>query len=108
MGGTPAAEVSAPTAPEPAAVRAPIVAPQRAVTERAGAVERRVGRWRALAVLMMLVVMAVAGLLAAWRWAPDRVPPALRPAALMRLIGVPVATGAPPRRPAPPESQFDE
>jgi len=107
----PAAETSTPAAaaPEPAAVRVPAVVPQRtAATDHAAAVHRRVGRWRALAVLMLLMIAAVAGLLAAWKWAPDRVPPALQPVALMHLIGVPVTASPPPRRPAPPESQFDE
>jgi hypothetical protein len=58
---------------------------------------------------MTLVVAAVAALLAAWRFAPDRVPLALQPLALMRQIGViPPTPAAPPRRPAPPRSQFEE
>jgi hypothetical protein len=70
-------------------------------------IRRRLTRWRAFAILMMLGVVAVGALIAAWRLVPERVPPVLQPAALMRLIGVTVA-GSPPRRPAPPESQFDE
>jgi hypothetical protein len=54
------------------------------------------------------VVAAVAALLAAWMFAPDRVPPMLQPVELMRQIGVPLPSAAAPRRPAPPESQFDE
>jgi anti-sigma-K factor RskA len=69
---------------------------------------RRVGRWRAFAVLMTLLVVAVAALLAAWRFVPERVPPLLQPVELMRLVGVSIGAGPPPRPPAPPESQFDE
>jgi hypothetical protein len=83
--------------------RAPTVEPQQAVM----AVRRRLRRWRAFALLMTLVVAAVAALVAAWRFAPDRVPPALRPLALMRQVGV-IPPAPPPRRPAPPQSLFEE
>src|SRR5262249_33465356 len=64
-------------------------------------------RWRAFAALLILLIVSAAGLVAAWRFAPERVPPRLQPAELMRAAGI--ATGvAPARRPAPPESQFDE
>jgi anti-sigma-K factor RskA len=71
-------------------------------------VRRQLGRWRAFAILMTLVVVAVAALLAAWRFAPDRVPPMLQPLELMRQAGVPLPAMPAPRRPAPPESRFDE
>ncbi len=86
----------------PSDARIPVIAPATA------AVHRRMRRWRAFAILMTLVVAAVAALLAAWMFAPDRVPPMLQPVELMRQIGVPVPSAAAPRRPAPPESQFDE
>src|SRR5262245_27207142 len=86
----------------PSETRIPSVEPATA------AVHRRMRRWRAFAILMTLVVAAVAALLAAWRFAPDRVPPMLQPVELMRQIGVPLPSTAAPRRPAPPESQFDE
>jgi hypothetical protein len=57
---------------------------------------------------MTLVVVAVAALLAAWRFAPDHVPPMLQPLELMRQAGVPLPATPAPRRPAPPESRFDE
>jgi hypothetical protein len=90
--------------------------------EETAAVARRLGRWRAFAMLMTLVVAAFAALLAAWRFVPERVPPLLQPTALMRLVGAPTNGAAPavlpssssstpsppPRRPAPAESQFDE
>jgi anti-sigma-K factor RskA len=83
----------------------PTVEPQQAVM----AVRRRLRRWRAFALLMTLVVVAVAALLAAWRFAPERVPPMLRPLELMRQMGVTVpAPAPPPRRPLPPQTQFDE
>src|SRR5262249_26561179 len=70
-------------------------------------VRRRLRRWRAFAALLLLPIVAAAGPVAAWRFAPERVPPRLQPAELMRAAGI--ATGvAPARRPAPPESQFDE
>jgi hypothetical protein len=71
-------------------------------------VHRQLGRWRAFAIVMTLVVVAVAALLAAWRFAPDRVPPMLQPLELMRQAGVPLPATPAPRRPAPPESRFDE
>ena len=86
----------------PSEARTPVIAPATA------AVHRRMRRWRAFAILMTLVVAAVAALLAAWTFAPERLPPMLQPVELMRQIGVPLPSAAAPRRPAPPESQFDE
>ncbi len=71
-------------------------------------VHRQLRRWRAFAIVMTLVVVAVAALLAAWSFAPDRVPSMLQPLELMRQIGVTLPAAPAPRRPAPPESQFDE
>ena len=70
-------------------------------------------RWlsRTIAWLLTLVVLALAALVAAWRFVPDRVPPPLRPVEVLRSMGIamPVsAGGAPPRRPAPPESRYEE
>jgi hypothetical protein len=64
-----------------------------------------VGRWRAYSVLMTLVAIGLGGLIAAWRYVPERLPPQLRPTAVLKL---PETSGAPIRKPAPPESQFDE
>jgi hypothetical protein len=58
--------------------------------------------------LMVLVLLAIAGIPAAWRFAPEYVPPMLRPVELMQLLGVKLPQPPPPRKPAPPESQFDE
>jgi anti-sigma-K factor RskA len=93
--------------PSPGVVRPPAVEARRRPDEAATA-RRKLARWRVVALLMMLVVVAVAALLAAWKWVPDRVPGALQPAALLRLIGVSAPAGAPVRPPAPPESSFDE
>jgi hypothetical protein len=103
---------SAPVVPPPAAdaveapseARTPAVEPATAVL----VVHRRMRRWRAFAILMTLVVAAVAALLAAWRFFPDRVPPMLQPVELMRQMGVALPAAPAPRRPAPPGSQFDE
>ena len=70
--------------------------------------QRRLVRWRRVAVLMTVAVAAVATLLALWKYAPEHVPPLLRPLALMRMVGVVIETSSTPREPAPPESQFDE
>jgi hypothetical protein len=45
---------------------------------------------------------------AAWKYAPERVPPALQATELLRGVGITIAPSGPVRRPAPPESQFDE
>jgi hypothetical protein len=96
----PAAPASPAAAPPP--TRAPATEPATEV------VRRGLRRWRAFAILMTLVVAAMAALLAAWRFVPDRVPPMLQPVELMRQMGVALPAAPAPRRPAPPESQFDE
>jgi hypothetical protein len=88
----------------PSEARTPAVEPATAVV----VAHRRMRRWRAFAILMTLVVAAVAALLAAWKFVPDRVPPMLQPVELMRQVGIALPTGPAPRRPAPPGSQFDE
>jgi anti-sigma-K factor RskA len=95
-------------ATEPAVVPSSVVAEPPLVAEQR--LMRRLNAWRAFAVLMTLLVVAVAALVAAWRFAPDRVPPTLQPVALLRLVGVNVAPPPAPavRRPLPPQSQFDE
>ena len=108
---TPAVEPVSPAPvvpPAAAALEAPSEAPIPVIAPATAAVHRRMKRWRAFAILMTLVVAAVAALLAAWTFAPERVPPMLQPVELMRQIGVPLPSAAAPRRPAPPESQFDE
>jgi hypothetical protein len=110
------ADVSKPApaaaAPPPAPVVAPPVIPPRVtIAEARTPVARprgRAGLWKGLTAILFLIVLAIAGLIAAWRFEPDRVPPALRPAEVMRLLGVTLASGPPPRPPAPPESRYDE
>ena len=110
---TPAAAIE-PVSPAPvvppaaAALEVPSEARTLAGERATAAVHRRMRRWRAFAILMMLVVAAVVALLAAWTFAPDRVPPMLQPVELLRQIGVPLPSGPAPRRPAPPGSPFDE
>jgi hypothetical protein len=99
---------SPPPLPAEAAVPAPSLMRAALAAREEAAVRWRLAGWRALALLMTLVVLAIAGLLAAWRFAPDRVPPALRPIELMRLVGVSLPSSEPSRPAPPPESQFDE
>jgi hypothetical protein len=131
----PAADLPPPRSPEnrapPAKGAAPIPAPQpppslklpdkAADRFQDGRAERRSEvtidvirsrrRWRAFGIFMILVVLAMGGLVAAWRVVPDRLPPQLRPSAVMMAIGLepgPTTPNAAERKPAPPESQFDE
>lgn len=64
-------------------------------------------RWRAFGMLMVLLVAGLTGLLAAWKFMPDRLPDRLRPAALMMSLGIDAPQATPARRP-PPVSEFDE
>jgi hypothetical protein len=94
-------------APFPSAPRAPLVPGD----EREQAYRRRLGRSRAVAAIMTLIVVAIGSLVAAWRFAPEYVPPVLQPVEALRAVGIEIDTGAPappPRPPAPPESRFDE
>jgi hypothetical protein len=108
--GTSAVE-AVPTPPVAAAAAA---VPQASETRaQAGepavlSLHRQLRLWRAFAILMSLLVLAVVVLLATWRFVPDRLPRILQPLELMRHVGVGVPAASPPRRPAPPESQFDE
>ena len=72
-------------------------------------VVRSRGRWRAVSMAMMALLAALVGLLAAWRFAPDQLPPGLRPAELMMSIGIEATPNAAPAlKQASPESSFDE
>jgi hypothetical protein len=77
-------------------------------TRQAAAARRGLRRWRAFAILMTLVVLAVAALLAAWKFAPERVPPMLQPIEVLRQVGVELPSAARSRRPVPPPSQLEE
>src|SRR5882757_10033613 len=47
--------------------------------------QRRIGRWRAAALLMTFLVLGLGCLIAAWRFAPDRLPQQLQPIAVLGL-----------------------
>jgi len=93
-------------APPPAVARAAMVERERADDNLA--LRRRLRRWRLLAALLILILLAAGALVAAWKYAPERVPPSLQATELLRVVGITVAPSGPVRRPAPPESQFDE
>ena len=79
--------------------------------DRAAILGRRLGRWRAFALLMTVLVAAVAALLGLWRFAPQRLPAEMQPREVMRRIGVELPNSPPApaaRRAPPPASQFDE
>jgi anti-sigma-K factor RskA len=89
--------ITAAAAPFPSAPRAPLVIGD----EREAAVRRGLRRWRAFSILMLLAAIALGALVAAWRFAPERVPAMLQPLAALRAIGIEVAP-VPPRTPAEP------
>jgi hypothetical protein len=47
--------------------------------------QRRIGRWRAAALLMTFLAFGLGSLIAAWRFAPDRLPQPLQPIAVLGL-----------------------
>jgi hypothetical protein len=57
---------------------------------------------------MTLAALAIPALVLFWKYAPERVPPALQPLELLRRIGVRIETPITARKPPPPQSQFDE
>jgi hypothetical protein len=96
-----------------AAVAAPGAIPATLAEARheSAILSRRLSRWRAFAVLMILVIAAIAALLALWRFMPDSVPVPLRPIELIRRMGieVPPSPSPPPaRRMEPRGLQFEE
>jgi len=98
-------------AEKPAEKAAEVVADRQPARQRQAATDlvRSRDRWRVFGMLMVLVAAGFAGLVAAWRFMPDRVPARLRPAELMLSIGIDTT---PPPVPAskgpPPTSEFDE
>ncbi len=64
----------------------------------------RVGRWRFATLMMTLIAFGLGGLIAVWRFVPDRLPPQLRPAEVLKISGI----QPPERRPAPHGTQFEE
>jgi hypothetical protein len=47
--------------------------------------QRRIGRWRAAALVMTFLAFGLGSLIAAWRFAPDRLPQPLQPIAVLGL-----------------------
>ena len=68
---------------------------------------RSIRQWQALAMLMTLVALVLAGFVAALRNFPDRLPPGLRPQ-FQATAAIPPGRAPSARPPAPPGSQFDE
>ena len=93
-------------APPPASAQVAPAAPEETVV----VLRRRLRRWRALVALMSLLILVAAGLVGAWKFAPDELPTMLQPVELLRSLGaeLPAPPPSPRRPPAPPESQFDE
>ena len=83
--------------PSPEAARRLQEATQRVVVLRRG-----LRGWRAFVILLTPVVATIAALLAAWKFAPERVPPQLQPFALLRQLGVTAPAAPSLRRPVPP------
>jgi anti-sigma-K factor RskA len=99
--GPPVAAASAESAPQaPSEPQARSEAQAQTAAPAILSMHRQLRRWRAFAVLMTLIVVAAGALLAAWRFAPDRVPPMLQPLELMRQAGVPLPAIPAPRNPA--------
>jgi hypothetical protein len=67
---------------------------------------RQLRHWRAFGLLMMLLAIGLGGLIATWRYAPERLPPQFRPLQVLHIE--PVGPTARVRPPAPPDSQFNE
>jgi hypothetical protein len=107
--GEPVEEAAVPPAP-PFVAPLPLPPVEAVPSEapRLRKAERSLTRLRVFTALLLLLVAALAGLVAAWRFVPERIPPALQPVALMRLAGIPIPTSSPARRPPPPESSFQE
>jgi hypothetical protein len=94
-----------PSAPPPRLpAKPPDLRPEKQ-PEPAIKVVRSRSRWRAFSLLLLVLVAALAGLVGAWRFAPDRVPPALQPGPVMTAIGI--GTPAPPAARPDPDA-FDE
>jgi hypothetical protein len=73
-----------------------------------GEVIRSRGRWRAAAAAMTLLVLGLVALLAAWRFAPGRLPAGLRPAPVLMSLGIQALPSTAPAVTRSPVSAFDE
>jgi hypothetical protein len=94
--------------PQPSTGLAAPLTPQIGPEEKLRISRQHLARWRTAAVLMGLVMLGAITLISLWRYWPERVPTELRPLQLMRLVGIAVDSSVLRRRPAPPESHFDE
>jgi anti-sigma-K factor RskA len=110
----PPAERLGPATETPAVLAAEAVLPVRAkesapapAVEQPSGVRQSLRRWRLAAVLTTVVAAALAGLIAAWRYAPERLPQQLRAADVLNMRA-PEPRPASVRPTAPPESRFDE
>src|SRR5581483_6457501 len=75
----------------------PDTIPRRPEPPRPVRIERRGGGgWMALGVLMTLLVVVLGGLMAAWRFIPERLPPQLRATTILHIHAAPVRPPAPP------------
>jgi hypothetical protein len=81
------------------------VAP-RVTPKEAEALRPALRRWRAVAVLLFMVALALGVLMAVWRYAPERLPPELSVHSVLNMPLPPPP--APPKPKPPPESVFDE
>jgi hypothetical protein len=63
----------------------------------------RVGGWRAATFFMTLIAFGLGGLIAAWRFVPDRLPLQLRPQEVLKISGV-----GSEKKPAQHGTQFEE
>ncbi|MGH6769890.1 MAG: hypothetical protein ACRECO_12820 [Xanthobacteraceae bacterium] len=71
-------------------------------------VPRPLHRWRLLALAMSLIAVALAGLIGAWRFFPEQLPPQLQASSVLHIPVVePTPPPLPKARPTPPPS-FDE
>jgi hypothetical protein len=97
-----------PKAPEPLRPPEPTVVIPAADRrpELADRTVRSLRHWRAFGLFMMLLALSLGGLIAAWRYAPERLPPQFQPLQVLHMQ--PVGPAARVRPPAPPESQFNE
>jgi anti-sigma-K factor RskA len=96
-------------APEPAAAITAVPANAKVASDaKLRMTERHLVFWRAATLVMALALLSAAALVSLWRYWPERVPAELRPLALMHLVGIAIDASVPQRKPAPPESRFDE
>jgi len=112
---TPAADALATDTPPlviPASAAPAVLAEDTAAKpslQQASRESRSLRRWRLAAVVTTLLAAALAGLIAAWRYIPERLPPQLQVTNVLNMRAPERPSPPAARRPQPPpESQFDE